>query len=82
MNIEDDNRTFWAFEAPCGCAVGVVTDHSYGRTKAFREMFGGVKPANAAIDRGITATHMDAKTYRGEWSKKMTASPCTHGPAS
>lgn len=73
MRPEDDKRTFWVFTHECGCTASVLTDANYGRVKAFREMFGGVKPANAAIDRGVTARLVDAPAYHGQWAEKIEA---------
>lgn len=57
------DRNFWVFTHECGCTTSVLTDENYGRVKAFREMFDGIKAANAAIDRGVTAVLVDADTY-------------------
>jgi hypothetical protein len=66
VNPEDDTRSFWVFTSPCGCTTGVLTNHGYGRVRAFRVMFDGIKPANTAIDDGVTARLVDAATYHRE----------------
>lgn len=60
---QDDNRSFWLFTAECEHAIGVVTNKGYSRSQAFRQMYGGVKGANAAIDRNVQARLVDAVEY-------------------
>jgi len=73
MRPEDDDRNFWVFTHECGCTTSVLTDAGYGRVKAFREMFDGIKPANAALDRGVTAQLVGAPEFHQVWAEKIEA---------
>lgn len=70
---EDDPRRFWIF-TPEGCdhPIGVLTDAGYGRAKAYREMYGGIKPANAAIDRGVQARLIEAREFHQRYAEQLT----------
>lgn len=69
---EDDDRKFWVFTRQnCRHVIGVATDENYTRSKAFREMYGGVKAANQAIDRGVQAELVEAPEYHEKWYDKM-----------
>lgn len=73
MNPEEDDRNFWVFTHECGCTASVLTDDGYGRVKAFREMFGGIKSANAALDRGVTAELVGAPEFHQVWAEQIKA---------
>lgn len=73
MRPEDDTRHFWIFTHECGCVASVLTDAGHTRTKAFREVFDGVKAANAAIDRGVIAERIDAATYHRTYHEQILA---------
>lgn len=78
---EDDTRQFWVFTQQCGCPVAVLTDARYTRTQAFRQVYGGVRMANQAIDGGIGAHLVDAATYHGTYAEQMmSTAPCPHRP--
>lgn len=68
---EDDTRKFWIFLQECGCPIAVLTDEGYTRTQAFRRLYDGVRATNQAIDRGVTARHVDAPTYHDAYFEQM-----------
>lgn len=78
---EDDTRSFWIFSPErCGHVIGVLTDEGFTRTKAYREVYGGVKKANEAIDAGVQAKLVDAADYHGLYVKRLQEG-CTCPPS-
>jgi hypothetical protein len=79
MSALDDTRSFWIF-TPEGCEhpIGVATHQpGWTRTKALREMYGSVKEANAAVDRGVRVRLVGADVFHRDYPVERLTAGCT-----